>query len=293
MPLPVAYQNQFNSVYVRGYWLPEELPLRAVILDKSDEGALDRGSAQCNVTGSSDLASEDSNFGIKNGSLIASCALAEDDILSMGEITTLSAISSPSMHHQKSWSFILTRMVLGEVLGQDPKSLNINRVGKPRLEHSQSVILDRGDRGASDRGPICCNAIGSSHLDVKYRNCNMINGSSVASCVLAEDDATLHFNVSHSENLWIIAWSFEHEVGIDVQKIDPSINYQAIMRQFFTKSEQVQVNTISDFFDVWTQKEAVLKLRGLSFAYMPKISTNSAELIPLDLAPEFKAHIAL
>lgn len=214
MPLPVAYQNQFKSLHVRGYWLPE-----------------------CNLVCHPDK-SQDSVSCCLDPRVFGDGKLR--DILSQSEKLTLSAISSPSMHHQKSWSFILTRMLLGEVLQQDPKSLKIDRVGKPALS----------------------------------------------------DDA-VQFNVSHSANLWIIAWSFEHEVGIDVQKIDTSINYQAIMRQFFTKSEQSQVNTISDFFDVWTQKEAVLKLQGLGFPYMPKISTNSKELIALDTAPEFKAHLAI
>lgn len=209
MLLPVAYQNQFNSVYVRGYWLPET----------------------------------SNSFW--------------DDILSAKEKSTLSIITSPAMRRQKTWSFILTRMVLGDVLEQDPKSIEIYRAGKPRLE--PVVILDKGDR-SNDMGR-------SMYL-------------------------TVHFNVSHSENLWVIVWSFDQEVGIDVQKIDASINYQAIMCQFFTALEQTAVKTVFDFFDIWTKKEALLKLRGLSFAHMPKISINTENLLSLDIAPEFKAHLA-
>lgn len=214
MPLPVAYQNQFKSVHVKGYLLPE-------------------CNQACHLDKSQDLVSCCLDSRVRGDSKLR-------DILSQSEKLILSAISSPSMNHQKSWSFILTRMVLGEVLQQDPKSLKIDRVGKPALF-----------------------------------------------------DGVLQFNVSHSANLWIIAWSFEREVGIDVQKIDASINYQAIMRQFFTKSEQAQVNAISDFFDIWTQKEAALKLKGLGFVSMPKIVTSSAEFISLDISPEFKAHLAI
>lgn len=279
MPLPVAYQNQFRSVHVRGYWLPEA-PTKAVILSKVQRTA-DRGPIFCHSAGFSYLNSEHRILDSINGSLVASCTLAEDDGLSMKEKATLSSISSPSMRHQKTWSFILTRMVLGEVLQQDPKNIQINREGKPFLSSPRK------------QGSIYCHATGSADLNSKHPNLNPINGSSVASCALAEDDPTLHFNVSHSGNLWIIAWSFDQEVGIDVQKTDETINYKAIMRQFFTEAERAEVNTVFDFFDLWTQKEAVLKLRGLSFAHMPKISTTSATLMPLEIVPEFKAHLAV
>ena len=189
MRLPVAYQNQFNSVHVRAYQLPDYLPCES-----------------------------------ENTS----------------EIEILSVITSTSMHHQKSWSFLLTRTVLGEVLQKDPQAIEIDRIGKPFL----------------------------------------VNKS-------------LHFNVSHSENLWVIAWSFEREVGVDVQKIDPSIYYEAIARQFFTVPEQLKVKTAFDFFDLWTQKEAALKLKGQGVAYMPKISMEDVQLVPLDIDPAFKACLAL
>lgn len=243
MPLPVAYQNQFKHVSVRAYWLPEFDSAETVIPDKSDEGALGRGPIHCSIAGSFDSMLENPIFNSINGSSVCGAShLAEDDRLSVQELTTLSSISSPSTHHQKAWSFLLTRTVLGEILQQDPKILEIDRVGKP---------------------------------------------------VLSSPQATLHFNVSHSENLWIIAWSFDQEVGVDVQKIDTGIKYQAIMRQFFTASERAKVTTVFDFFDIWTQKEAVLKLRGLSVAHMPKISTDSTMLIPLDIVPEFKTHLAV
>lgn len=215
MPLPVAYQNQFKSVYVNAYWLPES-PI--------------------------DL---DTDF--------------QNDMLSQSEIKTLSAITSPSMYHQKTWSFLLTRTILGRVLGQDPKTIVIDRVGKPKLVNTTSKCAISGR---------------------------------LLTCQGDSRDPPLYFNVSHSKNLWALAWSYEKDVGIDVQKIDTSINYQAIMRQFFTASERAKIKTVFDFFDIWTQKEAALKLRGLSFAHIPKISTHNVELIFLDIASEFKAHLA-
>lgn len=161
--------------------------------------------------------------------------------LSAQEKSVVSAIISPSMQHQKMWSFVLTRLILGEALRQEPQTILINRENKPTLVEWSDV----------------------------------------------------HFNVSHSQNMWVIAWSFEEVVGIDVQKIDATINYQSIMRQFFSASERARVKTVQEFFDLWTQKEAALKLQGLGVAHMPKISTESVRLIPLSIDPTFKAHLAL
>ncbi len=296
MSLPVAYQNQFESVYVRGYWLPNILS--------------HPGSPHSGLSGTfCHLEELEKNIEQTNYFFDMKCSLRSrtaryadfrDDTLNQTELKTLSTITSPTMQNQKAWSFILTRMVLGEILQQDPKTIEIDRVGKPRLINTQSVILGKSE--ARDRGPIYSNTTGSSHLKSKHHNSDLMNGSSIQGSFVSpvEDDgsssntpsSTLHFNISHSDNLWIIAWSFETEVGIDIQKIDESIKYQAIMRQFFTESERTKVHTVYDFFDLWTQKEAVLKLQGLSFAHMPKISTNSAKLFPLDIAPTFRGHIA-
>jgi len=160
--------------------------------------------------------------------------------LSPQEQSILSTITSISVRHQKIWSFVLTRIALGDALQQDPKTLQINRESKP----------------------FCQNA-------------------------------GVHFNVSHSENLWAIAWCFEQEVGFDVQKIDESIDYQVIMRQFFTESDRNQVKTIFDFFELWTKKEAILKLKGLSIASMREISTSDVQCVPFEITSAFKACLAL
>jgi phosphopantetheinyl transferase len=246
MPLPVAYQNQFNSVCVRGYWLPESChevaTVEAVFPDKPE-------ARRAGIQEKKDWIP-----------VLTDPKRLCESVCNAREDSTLSAITSPAMRHQKTWSFILTRMVLGEILQQDPKTIEIDRVGKPRLV--ESVILGKSDVGT-----------------------------------FVEDDGSnerrlLHFNVSHSANLWVIAWSFDQEVGIDVQKIDESIHYSVIMRQFFTASERAKVTTVFDFFDIWTQKEALLKLEGLSFAHMPKISTENADIISLDIDPTFKSCLA-
>lgn len=54
-----------------------------------------------------------------------------------------------------------------------------------------AIILDRGDEGASDRGPIHSNITGSSDLDIKHHNSNTLNGSSISGFALVEDDSVV------------------------------------------------------------------------------------------------------
>jgi len=75
-----------------------------------------------------------------------------------------------------------------------------------------------------------------------------------------------YFNISHSENLAICAFS-SWEIGADVEMVTP-IDL-AIAKQFFYGSEYRDIIT-SDcpeetFFDYWVLKESYLKATGLGF----------------------------
>lgn len=79
------------------------------------------------------------------------------------------------------------------------------------------------------------------------------------------------FNVSHSGSLaaGIIATEGEGEVGIDVELIDPvrgEERKKRIMRRAFTPAETAKVlssaDPASEFYAVWTRKEAYLKCTG-------------------------------
>lgn len=84
--------------------------------------------------------------------------------------------------------------------------------------------------------------------------------------VLTED--SLHFNVSHSGDLALLAVSRDAPVGVDLEKIDPSRDMQAIARRYFhpNESKRLQEVAVSDrtplFYRLWTLKEAYLKALG-------------------------------
>jgi len=80
--------------------------------------------------------------------------------------------------------------------------------------------------------------------------------------------ADLHFNVSHSGDLAVIALALGCEVGIDVEKLRDVGHLEQIARRFFHRSETSAVLSAPEparnraFLRCWTAKEAILKALG-------------------------------
>lgn len=79
-------------------------------------------------------------------------------------------------------------------------------------------------------------------------------------CIMDRED--VFFNLSHSGRYVVIAWG-NTEVGVDVQKQDPSVNTRAIAERFFSPEELSFVRQDpSRFYEIWTGKESYLKYTG-------------------------------
>jgi 4'-phosphopantetheinyl transferase len=78
----------------------------------------------------------------------------------------------------------------------------------------------------------------------------------------------LHFNVAHADSLALYAVAWEHEVGIDIERLRPIMGADAIAERFFSDREFAQWRSVSSrqqieaFFNCWTRKEACLKATG-------------------------------
>jgi 4'-phosphopantetheinyl transferase len=78
----------------------------------------------------------------------------------------------------------------------------------------------------------------------------------------------LHFNVSHSGSLTLVAVAHDREVGVDIEKIRPFPEIEAIAERFFTRGERDGLRRLPPaekepgFFRCWTRKEAYIKARG-------------------------------
>jgi 4'-phosphopantetheinyl transferase len=89
--------------------------------------------------------------------------------------------------------------------------------------------------------------------------------------VLADSAVDLHFNVSHSHGLVVVAVA-SRPVGIDIERLRMVDNPEGLIRRFFSQVEQETYLALpailreEGFFRGWTSKEALIKARGLSIA---------------------------
>jgi 4'-phosphopantetheinyl transferase len=80
--------------------------------------------------------------------------------------------------------------------------------------------------------------------------------------------ADLRFNVSHTGDFALFAFSRGQEVGVDVEAVVPVQDADAVARHFFTRSELRAYRALAPqdrergFFTCWTRKEATLKAIG-------------------------------
>lgn len=74
------------------------------------------------------------------------------------------------------------------------------------------------------------------------------------------------FNISHSGQIVIAAFSKNMEIGVDVQEIIKCPEYLEIAKNFFTIEEAANIEKEYDikiFYQYWSAKEAYLKALGL------------------------------
>ena len=88
------------------------------------------------------------------------------------------------------------------------------------------------------------------------------------------DDERLYFNMSHSGNLTVLAFSYDSEVGIDIEQIRPLPDLDEMINKNFTTSEIKFIiakpeEKISRFFRFWTVKESYLKAIGEGMRLTP------------------------
>jgi 4'-phosphopantetheinyl transferase len=79
---------------------------------------------------------------------------------------------------------------------------------------------------------------------------------------------SLSFNLSHSEDIAVLALGWDRNIGIDVERIRTDIEYEDIARSHFSTDELMSLRAlppqdrVEGFFLAWTRKEAYLKARG-------------------------------
>jgi len=80
-------------------------------------------------------------------------------------------------------------------------------------------------------------------------------------------DGRLRFNLSHSEDRALLGVA-RRELGIDLERIRPTVDYHEIARYFFSSEETATLMGLPSagraraFFAFWTYKEAFIKAKG-------------------------------
>jgi 4'-phosphopantetheinyl transferase len=84
---------------------------------------------------------------------------------------------------------------------------------------------------------------------------------------------SLQFNISHSQNVALFAFTKKFNIGVDVEFVNPDIEVKEIATSFFSTNEIKNLLALPEnqqtlgFFYCWTRKEAFIKAvgEGLSF----------------------------
>ncbi len=85
----------------------------------------------------------------------------------------------------------------------------------------------------------------------------------------------LYFNLSHTDDIALLAITQGIEVGVDIESNERKTDWQNIVKRFFTLSEQKalfllpEVKQRNAFFQLWTRKEAYMKVLGTGLALAP------------------------
>ena len=96
----------------------------------------------------------------------------------------------------------------------------------------------------------------------------------------------LRFSLAHAGDVLLVAVSRAGDVGVDVERIDPTRDHAAITARYFASEEQValaatpEAQRVEAFTRCWTRKEAMVKAIGTGIA-----GGLTTFVVPVTVAP--------
>ena len=87
--------------------------------------------------------------------------------------------------------------------------------------------------------------------------------------------AHVRFNLAHADDVAVLAVAHRADVGVDVERIDPALDVDALARHIGSNEECEELAALPPsrrheaFFDWWTRKEAALKAIGVGLSREP------------------------
>ncbi len=83
-----------------------------------------------------------------------------------------------------------------------------------------------------------------------------------------QNSGQLRFNLSHSDNMALIAVNAQTALGVDIEKVRPEVNTAELSERFFSAPERAGLRSLPEamrvaaFYACWARKEAFLKAIG-------------------------------
>ena len=113
-------------------------------------------------------------------------------------------------------------------------------------------------------------------------------------------DTSLHFNLSHSDDLMLLAVTHGREIGVDVEFMKDNVPFETLADHYFTPEDAWDLRLLPaeqrawKFYDVWTCTEARLKASGVGLSFGPRIvEPDRWSLAKLTPAPGYAAALAV
>lgn len=130
-------------------------------------------------------------------------------------------------------------------------------------------------------------------------------------CLKMPNTSTLQFNLAHSDEMAVFAFTLNHDIGVDIEKIKTDYN-AGVASRYFSPQENVCLAALSEdekrlaFYRLWSRKEALIKAVGagltLSLSSFSVSAQNIVETItvdqinwqlaPLALSPDYASAVA-
>lgn len=126
----------------------------------------------------------------------------------------------------------------------------------------------------------------SEHLGLPARDVR-VSRTDTGKPVVADG---VHFNVTHSGDLILLAVSEARAVGIDVERRREVNRVSALTQRWLTESERADLGALNaagmtesdSFLRIWSLKEARLKALGVGISGAPRANLDRVDVHPLD-----------
>jgi 4'-phosphopantetheinyl transferase len=190
------------------------------------------------------------------------------------------------------WQFFLRQSpgciaVLQRVLSTDELARSRRFL---RRDHQSRFVVARG----------VLRSILSCYLDCPAEALQIRYGETGKPALDSKYRSDIHFNLSHSHGLGVVAVTERRPIGIDIEYIDRNVDWATIANRFFSQDERLQLWRLEPryqrfaFYRIWTRKEAYLKATGIGLAAaLPSFQSVPSALIltdPVLVATETSLH---